>query len=80
MFSKMRKKEINFCLLSTTHSIASCIKKALSKLTFLLIAKTISFEQIISNKCTLMHFGDNLVKILYVILEKVMGFQVPSWE
>jgi hypothetical protein len=28
----------------------------------------------------LMHFGDNLVKILYVILEKVMSYQVPSWE
>jgi len=79
MFSKLSKK-INFCLLSTTHSVASCIRNTLSKLTFLLIAKPISFDQISSNKCTLMHFGDNLVKILYVILEKVMGYQVPSWE
>jgi hypothetical protein len=80
MFSKLSKKKLNFCLLSTTHSIASCIRMTLFKLTFLFPAKPISFDQIISNKCTLMHFGDNLVKILYVILEKVMGYQVPSWE
>ncbi len=42
--------------------------------------KAYFIDQIISNKCTLMHFGDNLVKILYVILEKVMSYQVPSWE
>jgi hypothetical protein len=42
--------------------------------------KAYFIDQIISNKCTLMHFGDNLVKILYVILEKVMNYQVPSWE
>jgi hypothetical protein len=76
MFSKLSKKKLNFCLLSTTHSIASCTRMILSKLAFLFIAKPISFDQIISNKCTLMHFGDNLVKILYVILEKVMG--LPS--